>query len=104
MAAPAAPRPASSLGAFEDHLRREILQSERVRMAILAWILALLMVLLPLFALVFSEDYQRNFGSMRWAGYATGVAAALVAYELLVRAILGCLLASGRMPSPLLRF
>jgi adenylate cyclase len=102
--APAAPHAASSLGAFEDHLTREILQSERMRMAILAWIFALLMLLLPLFAFVFREDYLRNFGSMRWVGYATGGAAALVAYELLVRAILGRLLASGRMPSPLLRF
>lgn len=101
---PAAPQPASPLGAFEDHLTREILQSERMRMAILAAILALLMVLLPLVALVFSDDYQRNFGSMRMVGYAAGVAAALVAYELLVRAILGRLLAAGRMPSPLLRF
>jgi len=96
--------PNVSGGAFEDHLTREILQSERMRMAILAWILALLMILLPLFAFVFHEDYLSNFGSMGMVGYAVGVAAALVTYELLVRAILGRLLAAGRMPSPLLRF
>ncbi len=96
--------PASSVGAFEDHLAREILQSERMRLAILAGIFALLMVVFPLFALVFREDYLRNFRSVGMIGYALGVAAALVAYELLMRCILGRQLAAGRTPSPLLRF
>ncbi|TAK52967.1 MAG: adenylate/guanylate cyclase domain-containing protein [Betaproteobacteria bacterium] len=96
--------PASSVGAFEDHLAREILQSERMRLAILAGIFALLMVLFPLFALVFREDYLRNFRSVGMIGYALGVAAALVAYELLMRGVLGRQLAAGRTPSPLLRF
>jgi adenylate cyclase len=92
------------LAAFEDHLAREILQSERMRMAILAAILALLALLLPLFALVFREDYLLNFRSHRMVGYAVAVAAGLVAYELVVRAILGRMLAAGRMPSPWLRY
>ena len=96
--------PASSVGAFEDHLAREILQSERMRLAILAGIFALLTVVFPLFALVFREDYLRNFHSVGMIGYALGVAAALVAYELLMRTILGRQLAAGRTPSPLLRF
>jgi len=95
---------AQTLADFEEHLAREILQSERLRMAILAWIFALLMVLLPLFAAIFRDDFRRNFGSLRMIGYAAGVAAALVGYELLVRVILGRMLATGRMPSPLLRF
>jgi adenylate cyclase len=101
---PRVPATADSLAAFEAHLACEILHSERLRMAILAGIFALLTVLLPVFATVFREDYLRNFGSPAMIGYAAGVAAALVGYELLVRAILGRMLAAGRMPSPLLRF
>ncbi len=101
---PRVPATADSLAAFETHLACEILHSERLRMAILAGIFALLMVILPLFAVAFREDYLRNFGSLAMIGYATAVAGALVVYELLVRALLGRMLDSGRMPSPLLRF
>ena len=101
---PATYAAAQSLAAFEEHLTREILQSERTRMAILAGIAALLMVIFPLFVLIFREEYLRNFHSMGTVGLAVGLSGALLAYELLVRHILGRQLAQGTMPSPPLRF
>ena len=89
---------------FEEHLAREIVRSERTRAAILAGLFGLLMVVFPLFALVFREEYARHFGSTAMIGYALGGAAALVAYELLVRAVLGRQLDRGRGPPAPLRF
>ncbi len=95
---------AQPLAAFEEHLRREILQSERLRMAILAGIAALLTVVFPLFATIFREEYLRNFHSTGMVGIAVTVSGALLAYELLVRHVLGRQLARGRMLPPLARF
>lgn len=94
----------SSLAAFEEHLAREILHSERVRMALLAAIFASLMLVFPLFAVLFRDEYLHNFRSGASVAYATGVTGTLVAYELLVRAFLGRQITQGRMPPRLLRY
>lgn len=95
-------RASEPLADFEAHLAREILQSERTRLAILAGLFALLMVVFPVFVHVFRDHYVRNFGSPAMVRYALGVAAALVIYVLLVRRVLGRQLArGGRAPAPL---
>ncbi len=73
-------------------------------MAALAGIFAVLTAVFALFAFVFHEDYARNFGSPALVGYAVGVSTALVAYELLVRRILGRQLERGRTPPAPLRY
>lgn len=98
------PPATAPLADFEAHLAREILQSERTRLAILAGLFALLMVVFPLFVRVFHDHYVRNFGSLAMVRYALGVAIALVTYTLVVRRILGRQLARGRRPAALLRF
>jgi adenylate cyclase len=90
--------------AFEEHLAREIVQSERTRMAALAWIFAALALIFPLFALLFHDEYVRNFRSLKLVGYAVAASAALVGYELLVRRILARQLARGSSPPAPLRY
>jgi adenylate cyclase len=94
----------SSLAAFEDHLAREILRSDRMRMALLAAIFASLMVVFPLFTVLFREQYLRNFRSEASVVYILGITGVLVAYELAVRAFLGRRIAQGRLPPQSLRY
>ena len=54
---------ASGASAFEERLTREILQSERTRMLILAWLSGSLVATFPVFALVSRQDYARIFGT-----------------------------------------
>lgn len=96
--------PAPPLASFEEHLAGEIVRSERTRMAILAGIFGLLMLVFPLIALVFREEYARHVGSPAAIGYAVGISGALVCYELLARYLLGRQLARGHAPLRLLQF
>jgi adenylate cyclase len=89
---------------FEAHLARETVESERLRSAVLAAIFAVLMVAFPLVAWIFHDDYRRYFSSYATLGWATGVTGALVAYELLVRYLLGRMLERGAAPPAALRF
>lgn len=89
---------------FEAHLARQIVDSERLRMAVLAGLFALLMLALPLFAWIFHEEYARYFQSRATLALAVGVSAALVGYELLVRHVLGRLLQRGVTPPGALRY
>jgi adenylate cyclase len=81
---------------FEAHLSREILHSERLRMAILAAVFALVMVLVPFFAWLYPQGPDPYM--------AVAVASALVAYELAVRHAIGRMLQRGRMPPVALRY
>lgn len=81
---------------FEDHLSREMLQSERLRMAILAGVFALVLSLVLLFAWIFPHG-PRPF-------IAAAVAGGLVAYELLIRHMVGRMLAHGTSPPTALRY
>jgi adenylate cyclase len=79
---------------LERHLSREILQSERLRMAILARFFAALVVLVGLLAWMLPRGPRPLAAVM--------VACGLVAYELLVRRMLGRMLVRGTMsPKPL---
>ena len=70
---------------FEAHLAHEIVESERARMAVLALLFALLTVAFPLLALIFPQEYRETFHSSATLLLITGVAAAVVAYELFAR-------------------
>jgi adenylate cyclase len=81
---------------FEAHLSREIVQSERLRMAILAGLLAALVPVMLLFGVVFEGN--------RAAPAAIAVLACVVAYELAARYVLGRMLRQGRTPPAVLRY
>jgi adenylate cyclase len=73
-------------------------------MAILAGIFAALLAVFPVMALVFREHYERIFATHRTLVLVVVACAVLVAYELLVRRILGAWLARGRTPPRALRY
>ena len=88
---------------FEAHLSREILQSERLRMAILAGLFGVVTALMLLIPAVVRE--HRSFEP--WGTthvLALAVTAGLIAYELVVRYALGRMLARGRIPPAPVRF
>jgi len=89
---------------FETHLSREILQSERTRMALLAALFALLSLVFPVFAWIFHSEYVQFFHSYATLYAVLGVSGGLIAYELTTRWILGRRLARGAVPPTWLRF
>ncbi len=89
---------------FEEEFRREIFQSERTRMAILAGLFTALAVQFPLLVLVFREHYLRIFHTPEAIAWIAAVFAGLAVYELAVRALVGRLLAHGRTPPIALRY
>jgi adenylate cyclase len=89
---------------FEAHLAREIIRSERTRMAILAGVLGAVVVIFPLFALSHRSYYMETFGSPAAAVTIVLVCGVLVAYELVVRWVIGHRLESARPLPPALRY
>src|SRR5262249_6830953 len=89
---------------FEDRLTREILQSERSRMLILAGLSGSLVVIFPVLVLVvrvFRPNYARIWGTA-WALQVLGVFVLLAVYELAIRQVVGRRLEKGRfLPRPL---
>jgi adenylate cyclase len=95
---------ASGTSGFEERLTREILQSERTRMLILAGLSGALATTFPVFALVSRQDYARIFGTA-WTAWAAQFAACFVLlaiYELVIRQVVGRRLEKGKtLPRPL---
>jgi adenylate cyclase len=89
---------------FEAHLAREIVQSERLRMAILAALFAAVMVLMVLFTLIFRDERIPFVRSPMTLALALAVSGAMVAYELGIRRVLLGMLRRGTMPPTELRF
>jgi adenylate cyclase len=89
---------------FEADFAREMFASERTRMAILAGLLGALVLLFPLLVLAFREQYVRQFHSYRMVVGVVVVFAALAAYELIVREIVGRWLERGGTPPTALRY
>ena len=83
---------------FEAQLSRETFESERLRMAALAAVFALLSIVFPVFAWTFREEYQRTFSSYATIAKLILVALAMVGYWLLARRVLARLLARGVTP------
>jgi len=89
---------------FEEHLAREIMQSERVRMAALAALLgALIVFFVALFAL-FHEEYRRQFASPAALVDLLAVLALLLGYELVLRRVVGLRMRRGRSVPTALRY
>jgi len=87
---------------FEDHLAREIIHSERMRMAILAGLLGVLIVFFGLLYALFREDYQQHFIRPRVFVHTGSLFALLLCYELAIRHLIGRWLRQGRgVPSAL---
>src|SRR3990172_6383691 len=71
---------------FEERLTREILQSERTRMLILAGLSGALVVVFPVYVLVFR--HHGIFGTA-WALQVVAVLVLLASYELAIRQVVG---------------
>jgi len=88
---------------IEERLTREILQSERTRMLILAGLSAALVVVFPALVLVFRQNYVRIFGTA-WALQVVAVLVLLATYELVMRQVIGRRLEKGQTLPRRLRF
>jgi adenylate cyclase len=92
----------SSVGTFEEHFAREILQSERTRMAVLAGVLAALLGVFVLLFLFYQEDYRQQFASAAAFRQLGAAMIGLLVYELAIREVIGRRLRAGRrVPQPL---
>jgi adenylate cyclase len=89
---------------FEDHLAREIIHSERTRMAILAGLLGVLLVFFVLLFALFRDDYQQMFGRPRAFFLAGILFVLLLCYELGIRHLIGRWLRQGRGVPVVLRY
>ena len=88
---------------FEARLTREIIESERTRMLILAGLSASLVVCFPALVLVFRQNDARIFRTA-WALQVIAVFILLASYELAIRHVIGRRLDQGKTLPRRLRF
>ncbi len=81
---------------FEDHLAREIVESERLRMGALAALLGALLLIFPVFYGLFQDSYRQFFTSARGMVSSGLVILLLLVYELAVRHAVGRRARDGR--------
>lgn len=89
---------------FEDHLAREIIASERLRMGALAGLLAALLIVIAVLFELYRADYQRHFASPRGFYGPFFVILGLIAYELAVRHVVGLRAREGKAIPESLRY
>jgi adenylate cyclase len=89
---------------FDDHFAREIAQSERVRMAVLAALLGTLIVFLGAMYTLFHDDYLRHLGTPRAIRRILVVLVVLLGYELTARHVVGRRLREGKSVPHALRY
>jgi len=94
---------ASGDPSFEVRLTREIIQSERTRMLILAGLSGSLVVVFPALVLVFRQNDARIFRTA-WALQVLVVLVVLAGYELAIRQVVGRRLEQGKTLPRWLRF
>ena len=94
---------ADPTASFEDHLAREIVQSERMRMAILAGLLGVIIVFYSL-GYAFHKDDLLRFLTPAVFVYIIAVVALLLCYELGIRYLFGRWLLRGRGVPVALRY
>ena len=82
---------------FEEHLAREIIHSERARMAILAGLIGLLIVFFGLVFELYRDEYRQIFSRPRVMFHAGAMFAVLLCYELVVRHVIGRRLEQGKV-------
>ena len=88
--------PTQPAASFEDHLAREIVHSERVRMAILAGLLGVLIVFFGLMYALFLKDYRQHFSTPRAFIHIGSIFALMLCYELGIRHLIGRWLRQGK--------
>jgi adenylate cyclase len=93
-----------SAATFEDHLAREIIHSERVRMAILAGMLGVLIVFFGLMFELFRDEYQQIVRKPKAFFHAGALFALLLGYELGIRHLIGRWLREERAVPNVLRY
>lgn len=94
--------PGAPAASFEEHLAREIAQSERQRMALLAGAAGALLVLYTLLYVVFHDSEMAYFVKPRTRAQWGFILLALLVYELAIRFHAGLWLRQGRgIPTPL---
>ena len=89
---------------FDDHLAREIIHSERMRMAILAGLLGALIAFYGLGYALFRKDNLLRFLTPAVFLYVIAVIALLLCYELAIRHLIGRWLRQGRSVPAALRY
>lgn len=89
---------------FEDHLAREIVASERLRMGALAVLLAALLAVIAALFELYRADYQRHFASPRGFYLSFMVILGLIAYELAVRHLIDRRARQGKSVPESLRY
>jgi adenylate cyclase len=89
---------------FEDHLAREILASERLRIATLARVLAALIVFFGAMFALFHDSYLKHFATPAGVVYAGLILVLLLAYELAVLRAAGRWQEDGRRIPPTLGY
>jgi adenylate cyclase len=89
---------------FDAHLGREMVESERLRTAILAVLFALIALLVALFTWAFRDSEFPFLRSPETLRRILAVMGGLIAYELFVRAMLGRMLRNDRSPPPAIRY
>ena len=95
---------ADPTASFEDHLAREIIHSERMRMAILAGLLGVLIVFYGLGYALFRKSDMLRFLTPGVFIYIIAVISLLLCYELAIRTLFGRWLRSGRGAPAALRY
>jgi len=89
---------------FDDHLAREIIHSERMRMAILAGLLGALIAFYGLGYALFRKDHLLRFLTPGVFLYIIAVIALLFCYELAIRHLIGRWLRRGKRVPGALRY
>ena len=92
------------VASFDDHLAREIIHSERTRMAILAGLLGALIAFYVLAYAVSRDNYLLRFLTPAVFLYIIAVIALLLCYELAIRHLIGRWLRQGRSVPGSLRY
>lgn len=93
-----------TVASFKDHLAREIIHSERLRMAILAGVLGVLLVFYALGYALFRSVPMLHFLTPGVFVYILAVIALLLFYELAIRNLLGRWLRQGKGAPGALRY
>ena len=93
-----------STSALEEHFAREILLSERARMAVLAAVLVALIVFFGVMYVLFHDDYALRFATPRVMRRTLAILAALLCYELIARYVIGRRLRQGKSVPHALRY